>query len=204
MIRLSISKYNSMNKTQYSIAFIALILVAGYVGYTTFYAPPQEETTPNTIGEVSAEATVPYVNDTYGFSLEYTDEYTPFEAPVEGAYIVTFVRNADVDALLANTGATEGPTAMTIEIFPNNHDLSAVEWINAESRSNLSFGTGEYAELELNGTKGVTYAWEGLYQAGTIVFANNENIYMLTVTFNDIEEKIVADFNRMVSTFVLN
>lgn len=150
-----------------------------------------------------------YKNDTYGVSFTYPKELYLEEKEVgnaeRGHYVISLTENTDTNKKLRKGGIIgEGPTAITLDIFQNNIDKTLlVDWIKGVSYSNFKLSNGVYATTSIAGVTGYMYDWDGLYRGHSIVFAYKESIVMVSVTNLTPEDKLLKDFQIIISSLVL-
>lgn len=146
---------------------------------------------------LNAVPSVPYANAEFGISFSYPESYRLDERDTGGRHVITLV---DKEFLAASTTASEGPTSITVEIFPNTNELSPSEWVKATPASNFALSSGTLASSMQSGTEAVAYLWDGLYRGESYVFSQNGNIYMLSVTYMDAGDRIRKDFVRLLKS----
>lgn len=100
---------------------------------------------------------------------------------------------------------SEGPTAITIDIYQNNLDKLAVEeWVNGSSDSNFKLSPdGKLESLSFAGFKALTYQWDGLYRGETVAVATPDYIYAFAVTTITPDDDIRRDFYQLLETVKL-
>ncbi len=191
-----------------TILIIIAVVVLGAFGWYYFgaKAPANEVTLPVENGATttpSTPATQTYNNTTHNFSLEYPLSYVAKEA--SSTQVVTFITEADNAAMQGSTSSTstprEGPTAITIEAFPNPKKLSAGAWATSTKLSNFNLGPKELNSIELAGRDAVVYQWEGLYQGISVAVNDGTTVYVLSVTFSSPTDQIVKDFEGVYQSF---
>jgi hypothetical protein len=106
--------------------------------------------------------------------------------------------------LLSGEIAGEGPTAITIDVFQNNLDKQSAEnFIKNSSNSNYKLGDGELEEGTLAGLSAYRYNWDGLYRGESIVAANDDFVYMFSVTTLTANDEIRKDFYKILDTVTM-
>jgi len=146
----------------------------------------------------STQPMLPYGNPAYGLSFEYPESYQLGEAEVGGRHVITLVDKA---FLAASTTASEGPTSISVEIFPNTRNLTPSEWVKATPASNFVLSPdGTLASSTQAGKEAVAYLWDGLYRGESYVFSQRESIYMFSVTYMDTDDRIRRDFVRLLKS----
>lgn len=200
---LSVRKYNNM---QNKIFTIFVVLVA--TGVLSFVLLGSQRSTVQNFKNVSQDLNS-YKNDMYGVSFTYPKELYLEEKEVgnaeRGHYVVSLTENTDTNKKLREGGIVgEGPTAITLDIFQNNIEKTLpVDWMNGVSYSNFKLSNGLYATTSIAGVTGYMYDWDGLYRGHSIVFAHKENIVMISVTSLTPEDKLLKDFQTIISSLSL-
>lgn len=99
------------------------------------------------------------------------------------------------------TIAREGPTAITIDAYPNPDRLTAEDWVREDT--NWTVRTSDAAPIGRGSLTGVTYTWSGLYEGKTVVVTHEERAYVFTVTWMAPTDPILAEFDRVLSSVEL-
>lgn len=158
----------------------------------------KEQPTPVVGDQKSAEREV-YSNAAYGLSFTHPATYVKNEidAPgseMRGHHVITLMHKKDLP--LPVNG--EGPPSITIEVYQNDLDKQTTEgWIRNSSKSNFKLGEGILATTTIGGLPALSYRWSGLYEGTTIVLAEEDWVYVLTVTYLEIGAPIVQDFSSI-------
>lgn len=124
-----------------------------------------------------------YAHDDYGVSFEYPDDYSISEAErgngERSHWAITLIRKEDAGP----RENSEGPTAITIDIYQNTLDeQSLIEWLYGSNASNFKLSDGTYESLLLSGRQAVRYRWSGLYEGETIALIHRDRIIAFSVT----------------------
>src|SRR3989344_7184773 len=120
-----------------------------------------------------------YSHETYGISFDYPDTYVLEERETGNGerlrHSITLVSKADAAEERANS---EGPTAITVDIFQNNLDQEPVaDWILKNSFSNFKLSVdGVLTPRTVDDAPAFSYTWDGLYRGDSVVFPRKENI----------------------------
>lgn len=168
------------------------ILGAALVGGFFFM---KEQPTPEVSEQKSADLEQ-YSNAAYGLAFAYPATYVLNEIDAEGSdmrahHIITLMRKADLPLPVDG----EGPPSITIEVYQNNLDKQTTEgWIRNTSASNFKLGEGRLASTTISGLPALSYRWSGLYEGTTIVRAEQNWVYVFTVTYFEMGAPIVQDF----------
>jgi hypothetical protein len=133
----------------------------------------------------------------YGISFTYPTTYSATRQYYPDHYSVVV---ADKAALAATSTASEGPTAITFDIFKNPRKLTLRQWVKSNPASNYQLSYGEMASSTEAGKEAVAYRWDGLYRGESYVFTNGNSIMMASVTYMDPKDKIRTDFASMLGS----
>jgi len=96
---------------------------------------------------------------------------------------------------------SEGPTAITVQVFPNGDaGYSAEGFATSTSESNLHLGNGIMSKASVAGEAGVSYSWSGLYEGRSVVIARPQHVYLFSVTSLAPEDQIIRDFDALIAT----
>ena len=99
---------------------------------------------------------------------------------------------------------TEGPPAITVDIFQNDLDRqSAREFITGSNNSNYKLGPGTISTSTKGDTVGLEYPWSGLYEGRSFVVANEDYVYMFSVSYLSPEDQIIDDFEALLKTVTI-
>lgn len=143
-----------------------------------------------------------YESAPHGLSFEYPKNYYLKERMGERPSLaLVLVEDTQENRDLLNgvsTEAREGPTSITVEVYENPQQLSAEEWM----RELTNWGTGaqEVTPTTIAGTQGLRYRWSGLYEGSSVVFTHGTSTYVLSVTWLTPGERIVKDFETILSS----
>lgn len=144
-----------------------------------------------------------YFNEEYGITFDYPEGYLLSEQDLEGGaqrkrHVVTLIREEDSPA--PKDG--EGPPAITIMMVQNNLDgLTTREWVEGSADSNFKQSPDQgTAEVKVGGVSGLVYRWDGLYQGETSAVATSKWVYAFSVTFQNEDDDIVADYRKVVNS----
>jgi len=171
-------------------ALVVVVVLGGYLWYT---------------GNSLAGMEV-YKNPTYGISFKYSDTYELGEREVgNGERYQYAILLADKELLANLPDASEGPPTITIQIFQNDIDKLGIEnWVKNSSYSNYKLSPdGVLDSMTVAGAETLHYTWDGLYRGESYVFANRDNIVMMSVTYLSQEDQIRKDFAKLISSLSL-
>jgi hypothetical protein len=96
------------------------------------------------------------------------------------------------------TEATEGPTSITVDVYPNPNNLEIQEWLKQNTNWLASFSE-KSTEIEVGGEKALTFNWDGLYAGKSVVLSKNNMAYILSVTWITPEDKMIKDFDKILN-----
>jgi len=183
--------------TKYIIAALVLIALAAgaYVisrGQPETITPPQNQMQS-------------YSSATHGIAFQYPQSYALEERTAQGASAPRHtIVIADREALAEAPENGEGPTSITVDIFPNPSGQTPEAWVRSNNQSNFQLAVnGTLATSNVSGKSAVAYTWDGLYRGDSYVFAHTGNILMFSVTYMTPEDTIRDDFARLLQTLEL-
>ena len=186
-----------MKNTQTTVAtiFIVIIAIAGIFYFSSKKGPDEMKNTAT------------YTNTSYGVSFEYPAHYFLTEREVGNGerhhYLVMLVEDTEFnrDLIAGKILGTEGPIAITLDIYQNNLDkLTAEMWMKNTSESNFKLGNGSYDVGIAGGLQVVSYLWDGLYRGKTVAIANDNNVYAFTATYNADSDMTIRDLDQLLGT----
>lgn len=181
--------------------FIIAVIILGSLGGIGYYVSEY-----GTFGGVKL-----YSSDTYGISFSYPKTYFLTEKMQPGSgeryhYTISLFEDTEFNRKLVagEVPGTEGPVAITFDIYQNNLDKqSLLGWMNNSSASNFKLSDGKHSLIEVSGAEAVRYAWDGLYQGDTVAFLSGDNIIATSVTYNSPEDAIKKDFEKVLLSIKL-
>jgi hypothetical protein len=148
-----------------------------------------------------------YSSDEYGISFSYPPGYFLEEKDIDVSHRVhnEIILTEDTEwnrkVRSGEVADTEGPTAITIDIYQNNLDnMSARSFITGTSDSNYKLGDGAIATSTRGRLTGLEYTWSGLYEGRSFVIATPRYVYMFSVTRLDPADEIPETFDRLMET----
>lgn len=184
---------------------VVVVLAAALGGYLIFNRGLPSGV-PFVGGEEEPRTLQTYSSEELQLSFSYTADYLLEERTINEAQrlhkaVVLIEDNETNRKLLSGEIVGDGPTAITIDVFQNNLDnLTAEGFIKNNSNSNYKMGDGELEEGTLAGLQAYRYTWDGLYRGESIVTADDEFVYMFSVTYLEPADKIRVDFYEMLNT----
>lgn len=185
-----------MSKVILAVAGAAVLITGGFFVLNNYiYEEKQVD------GETPGIELATYANPE--FSMRHSEEYIAVE-PAEGAetrVAVSFYLKEDWEEFQRAPENREGPVAVTVEMFLNEEGLSPEAWAASDSRSNLPLGSGDYVAVEVNGVRGIAYGWSGLHEGLSVALGKEQKIYVVSVTYLSLDERIVNDFPGFLETF---
>jgi hypothetical protein len=148
-----------------------------------------------------------YSNDTLGVSFDYPDRYFLEERDVDTTHRlhrqIVLLEDTEWNRKISRgeIADTEGPPAIMLDVFQNDLDRqSARDFITGSNNSNYKMGPGTIATSTKGDTVGLEYVWSGLYEGKSFVIANEDFVYMFSVTYMSPEDEIISDFEALLST----
>lgn len=144
-----------------------------------------------------------YYDERYGIAFNFPENYEISDRDINAKHhtilIVDKVASSSVPA------DSEGPTAITIDIFNSPSTLAADRWIKNTQESNYKLSNdAALATTTVSTIPAFAYPWSGLYQATSIVFPHASRIYMMSVTYDAPSDLIVKDFAGIVASVQLD
>jgi len=148
-----------------------------------------------------------YSNSMSGLSFSYPSRYYLVEREVGNAerrhYQILLVDDTpqNRDLIAGKIPGTEGPIAVTVDIYQNNLDkMTTEEWVTGTNDSNYKLGSGATTSVNIGGLQGLSYTWDGLYQGQTVAVANSKNVYAFSATYNSLEDHTIKDLPLILTT----
>ena len=195
-----------MNMRTYIIT--GLVALAVITGLAYLYVKAVPPTVPNMQSQ-GKESMVPYENAAYDISFQYPSSLYVREVeagtPDNPQHAIVLVKDTEENrALLDGTSetATEGPTAITIDIYENEDGLSVRDWV--QESTNWTVANSGANDAEVAGKQGISYGWSGLYEGTSYVIPYNDRMYVFSVSWLSPDDQIVRDFNMVLMTTVFN
>ncbi len=158
-------------------------------------------------GRMAEEAikTARYSSDKPELAFDYPSHYVLDQEDLSTGqrerYSVTLIEKSAAEDM----ERTEGPTAITIDMYQNDLDMYTAEgFATSTADSNWKLGNGDLAPALVDGKEGVSYTWSGLYEGRSVVIARPDYVYVFSVTWMTSEDQILKDFDAILSnaTFV--
>jgi hypothetical protein len=147
-----------------------------------------------------------YSSEELGMSFSYPDNYFIEERTItEGERfrkVVVLIEDTPGNRqLLSGEVPSEGPVAITVDVFQNNLDnMSAEDFIVGTNFSNYKLGDGEIQEGFVSGIPAYRYEWDGLYRGESVVTATARFVYMFSATSLLPTDEIRMDFYDLLNT----
>jgi hypothetical protein len=183
-----------------TLIIVGILLVLCIAGGALWFLLGGRIPTPITVGNQES----PYHFDDAGIAFDYPRNYTfesyPLEDETESWSSLMLVRTAEKEAAEAN-GASEGPVAIVIGIFPNSGNISLEDWIKNNSHSNFHLSADQKLDsVTIGGMPGLAYTHSGLFENDTVAVAHSGSIYLFEVSWADASDTIRADFQNLLKT----
>lgn len=177
---------------------IALLVIAGGVYY--FYSHEAE-------APVVVEEQNIYASAALGVGFAYPDGYFVVErdasTPQRTHHFVMLLEDTPHNrAIVAGEAPeTEGPVAISMDVFDNVEDATLEQWVRGNSNSNFKLSPDDkLTETSLGGVSALAYTWDGLYAADAVVVAHEGRIYLFSVTWIDAASPMRSDFTDVLKT----
>lgn len=165
-------------------------------------------------GSVMAPAPAPataqvYTSEEQGISFLYPEGYYLMERSVGSdtrpqTALVLVEDTEENRAVLDGTATTprEGPTAITVDIYPNPEQLSSSAWI--ENDTNWTIRTSDMTPTTVGGKEAVSYTWSGLYEGRSTVVTEGDRAYVFSVTWMTPEDPLLTDYEELLQNVQLH
>ncbi|MBX4209593.1 hypothetical protein KW799_02805 [Candidatus Parcubacteria bacterium] len=182
-------------KNSLKFAGAALLVAVAWASYY-FY--------PSRAADLKPETSKSYVSGRYGISFLYPNYYRLEQKDIgdaRRARHLIMLTDATLDPLPKDG---EGPPSITIDILENDGiAVSAEDFIRNDDISNYRLGNGLISTSTEGPVEGLGYSWSGLYEGRSLVVVRPGYIFMFSVTRFGPDDRIVADFSRILRTTVL-
>ena len=146
-----------------------------------------------------------YGSDTYGISFAYPTFYYLRESEAGTAErpqgSIVLVEDTEENRNLldgVSTEPREGPTSITIDIYENPDQLSALAWV--ERDTNWTISNRATTTVAVGGFEGISFVWDGLYAGKTVIVAADGKAYVFSVTWMTDQDRIISDFSALLET----
>lgn len=183
---------------------IAVVAAAAVLGLRRSAEPDvqgQATTTPNSLKA--------YSNAEYGISFAYPAEYRLDERDTGNGERkrreITLIHKDDYESLTRGE-RSEGPTAITIELFQNDIDKMTVrDFVTKTGGSNFKLSPdGTLSSTTAAGAPALAFRWSGLYEGRSIAFEHRGWIIVASVTYMSPDDAIVAAFESLMGSMTLS
>jgi len=139
-----------------------------------------------------------YSSETHGVSFTYPGDYFLTERdPAQNHHAIIIIEDtpSNRDIVEGRGPATEGPTAITVDIYTAPSGQTLESWVRTSPQSNFHLSPDtNLISGELQGNPAFTYRWSGLYEGDSAVVLKNGKIYMFSGTYLTQEDRIRDDF----------
>ena len=202
--QLILGKDTGMKKSHLA-ALLAILLIA-LVAAVYANLPAKEVTIP--LVEENKPEMKTYASSEHGLSFSYSPSYylkerkdSPGSRP-ELSLVLVEDTQENRDVLEGRSSIPrEGPTAITIEAYPNPDKLPAEDWVRAST--NWTVRTSDAAPFGKGSVTGVTYSWSGLYEGKSYIVTEGDRAYVFSVTWMVPEDAILAEFDRILASTII-
>jgi hypothetical protein len=189
---------NSSNRTKVYLGIgIAILVLAGLY----FVLNKEEGSSVLNRNDNTEENDSTYSSSEYGFSFEIPKDYDLIEVTAPNDRRHSIILSRKQDSNVPENG--EGPTAITIDVFPNATGTSIANWVRANTVSNFNQSTTPLSEREVSGAPAVSYSWDGLYLGRSVAFMHDGSAILVSGTYLETDDKIYADFDEVVNSISL-
>lgn len=152
---------------------------------------------------IPEKSTKTYESQIFGLKFSYPAYYFLEEKNIEAGHTAIILTEDTEENRAVREGempGREGPTAITFDIYENPSQLSPLEWVEESRASNFHISKGEYEEIYVAGKPSISYSFDGLYQADSVVLSHRGNILMLTAMYLEPSDQIRKDFYEIIKT----
>lgn len=150
-----------------------------------------------------APAEQTYANDLFGFSFSYPVGFLLAESEVgvlgRTHHVITIIKEEDAVPRVNS----EGPTAVTVDIYQNDTKPQTLEEWAQSDESNAKLGDGVMTEGTVDGAPALRYTWSGLYQGETTVFLHNDRVVAVSVTYMSPADDIYVVYGALLNSLRL-
>ena len=182
------------------LAIVAAMFVAG--GAYMLYQGRPQNTVPQQVD------TFPYMSDAYGITFDYPSTYTltqsdvkDYENPKNNHHAITIIETKSLEATPVNG---EGPTSITVNIYPNSANEGVLSWVKNMSQSNFNLSADKKTyDAQVGGTGAVAYTWDGLYLGNSFALSHRGYIFVLSSTYITPEDSILGVFTEVLKSVQL-
>ncbi len=189
-----------MKKIIGAIILIALIAGAAYYFFPNLFGVDSISGTPSTPEEQSYKR---FQSDQFGITFDYSNAYDLNEtgsSDGSAAHAITLV-DREAGAQVPENG--EGPTSINVVIIPTT-ETDVRTWMRNSTGSNIELLGGEIASTTVDGTAAARYMTDGLYATDNVALIHNGRAYVFSVGWITREDKIVSDFEQLLTTVDLH
>lgn len=180
-----------------------LVAVVGAGAAAFYYFTPQASETDDAGGNETELVT--YRSAELGVEFEYPETYTletHNQDTTEREWTVLTIIDSEVLRSARENGASEGPPAITVQVFNNPENYSMEEWITEltqYSNSHLA-NDSELLSGEVGGVPALAYLYSGLFETHAVVVAHEDKIYFFTVDWMTQEDISLRDFGYLLES----
>ena len=174
-------------------------LLAAFI-VTTWYVldvrpahAPASESTPTA-------KTSTFESDELHLSFKYPGTYTLVKREIDvNGSLATYLT-------LTHTGETtpeagEGPTGLTLAIFPNPKNLDLADWLHSmNSTAPTPTSCFDFAETRVDGNDALTYTSTGLYESDNVAVSHKGAIYIFSGSWRTREDQTVKDLGALITS----
>ena len=206
-----------MNKLLIGVFALVLIAVGAYFAFKDAPVPEEEIETATSsspiiepednpfsgrqtqlFNEPELSVSFHYPSDADGYTLVDTSEQTGGMG--EFMKFISLYQTEEWEEFQNATSPREGPPSISLMVVPVGTFDSPETWVKGSELSNFQLSGTEVGHTTVNGLKAYRYRYDGLYQAEATALVANSNAYVLTVSYNDEEDSIYADYEAMLET----
>jgi len=152
-----------------------------------------------------------YSNSAVGLSFTYPQKYYLEEKEVGNGershYAIILTEDTEENRLIreGKSPGRDGPIAITVDIYQNNLDKQTIAgWIKNTSESNYKLSNDVLASTTVASQEALSYSFDGLYVADSVVTGFKDSIISFTVTYLNRNDQIRNDFQSVLQSLKFN
>lgn len=170
---------------------VAAVLVAGW------YVLDAEDASAPTI-EKESDASSTFASPELNFAFSYPDAYALEKREIEidgvlATYLTLTPRGVAVPA------AGEGPTGLTVAVFPNPRGVGLADWLQSMNNAGVVPTSGwDFAEAVVDGKDALAYTSTGLYESDNVAVSHKGAVYVFSGTWLTREDQTLKDLDMLI------
>ncbi|MEK7099799.1 MAG: hypothetical protein AAB883_01505 [Patescibacteria group bacterium] len=186
-----------MKKIIIGLLVFVVLLIGAYAVKTYVYAPAPTGTNHNAGIYTSRPFGISFIYPKGYYLKERTDVGTPERPQLSVLLVEDTPENRDLVNGVSKD-VREGPTAITVDAYPNPEALSARDWMSKDT--NWTIRTSEVTDVTVGTTTGASYRWSGLYEGKSTVVTHGTHAYVFSVTWMTASDAILKDYDTLLTS----